>query len=561
MEYTVGSYLAKRLEQMEIEHYFVVPGDFNLMLLDELLKNENLKQIGCCNELNASYAAEGYARVKGAGALVITFNVGAFSAINGIAGAYAERLPVIFISGGFNTNDPIQGNIPHHTLDIKNLNYQYEMIKKITCDAVQIMHEKDAPHLIDRVIFNVLRHRLPGYIEIPCNIANVHCPEPAPLESLFSPLETDPHALKSAVNAASSLIENSNSPVLLAGPHLRSHGAINAFKELAKSLGCAVAVQPSAKSFFPETDPQFIGIYWGEVSSPGCQEIVESADLIIAGGPVYTDYSTVGWTAIPEEDKTINVRPSRVVFHDLEYSGVQLTDFLKELSKKVKQNKDSLEKFNQTKHQKKPIKSDNPEAPLTRLEMIRQIQDLIDSKSTLFVESGDSWFNTVYMDLPEGAKYEIEMQWGSIGWSVPAAFGYTLGNGSNGHVLALIGDGSFQFTAQEVSTMIRCHQAPILFIVNNRGYVVESEIHEGPYNYIKNWDYAGLVDVLNADEGNGLGFTAKTNDQLAEAIEKAKNHHEGPVLIECQIDHDDVSPELAKWGEKVSAANSRPPIR
>ncbi len=202
MDYTVGSYLAKRLEQMGIEHYFVVPGDFNLMLLDELLKNQNLKQIGCCNELNASYAAEGYARIKGAGAIVITFNVGAFSAINGIAGAYAERMPVIFISGGFNTNDLIQGNIPHHTLDIKDLNYQYEMIQKITCDAAQIMHEKDAPHLIDRVICNALKHRLPGYIEIPCNIANAPCPEPAPLESLFSHLETDSKALQSAVNTA-----------------------------------------------------------------------------------------------------------------------------------------------------------------------------------------------------------------------------------------------------------------------------------------------------------------------------------------------------------------------
>lgn len=250
MEYTVGSYLAKRLEQMGIEHYFVVPGDFNLMLLDELLKNDNLNQIGSSNELNASYAAEGYARIKGAGAIVITFNVGAFSAINGIAGAYAERLPVIFISGGFNTNDPVQGKTPHHTLGIKDLNYQYEMIQKITCDAVQIIHEKDAPHLIDRVICNALKNRMPAYIEIPCNIADAPCPEPSPLESLVSHIETDNEAIKSAVDLANDLIEESNSPVLLAGPHLRTHGAINEFKELAESLGCAVAVQPMPKAFF-----------------------------------------------------------------------------------------------------------------------------------------------------------------------------------------------------------------------------------------------------------------------------------------------------------------------
>ncbi|MGZ7209714.1 MAG: thiamine pyrophosphate-dependent enzyme, partial [Methanobacterium sp.] len=202
----------------------------------------------------------------------------------------------------------------------------------------------------------------------------------------------------------------------------------------------------------------------------------------------------------------------------------------------------------------------DPEVQLSRMEMVRQIQELIDSKSTLFVESGDSWFNTMYMNIPEGARYEIEMQWGSIGWSVPAIFGYSLGNTPDGRVLGLIGDGSFQFTAQEVANMIRYNQDPILFIVNNHGYVVESVIHEGPYNYIKNWDYAGIIDVFNADEGHGIGFTAKTGNELAEAIKKAKNHHKGPVLIECQIPHDDTSPELSKWGKKVAEANKRPPL-
>lgn len=559
MEYTVGSYLAKRLEQMGIEHYFVVPGDFNLMLLDELLKNDNLKQIGSSNELNASYAAEGYARVKGAGAIVITFNVGAFSAINGIAGAYAERLPIIFISGGFNTNDPVQGKTPHHTLDIKDLNYQYEMIQKITCDAAQIIHEKDAPHLIDRVICNALKHRMPGYIEIPCNIADAPCTEPSPLESLFSPLKTDVKALESAVDSAAELIKNSEAPVLLAGPHLRAHDAIDAFKELAEALKCAVALQPSAKSFFPEDHPQFIGVYWGEVSSEGCQEIVEDSDLIIACGPVYTDYSTVGWTAIPEESKTINIRPSRIIFPDSEHTGVQIADFMNALARKVKENKSSLEKFNLSRYQEEPIEHEL-DAPLTRVEMINQILELIDSNSTLFVESGDSWFNTMYMNLPEGAKYEIEMQWGSIGWSVPAIFGYSLGNTPEGRVLGLIGDGSFQFTAQEVANMIRYNQNPILFIVNNHGYVVESVIHEGPYNYIKNWNYAGLMEIFNAEDGQGLGLRAKTGYELAESIKKAKNHVEGPVLIECQIDHDDTSPELGKWGSKVAEANKRPPV-
>lgn len=561
MGYTVGSYLAKRLEQIGIKHHFIVPGDFNLILLDELLKNKNLEQVGCCNELNAAYAAEGYARAKGAGAVIVTFNVGAFSAINGIAGAYAERLPVIFVSGGYNTNDPNAGHIPHHTLGIKDLNYQYEMVSKVTCDSAQILHEKDAPYLIDRVILNALRYRLPGYIEIPCNVADAPCPDPTPFETLFKPGASDPGALQSAVGAAADTINNSNAPILLAGPNLRAYGAIDAFRELAEAIGCAVAVQPSAKSFFPENHPQFIGIYWGSVSSPGCEEMVDWADLIIAAGTVYTDYTTVGWTAQPSDEKTIHAEPNRVRSLNSDHTGLELADFLSVLAKKVKNNDSSLTKFNRTRRDQEPIKRADPEEPLTRMEMIRQIQNLLSSKTTLFVESGDSWFNGMFMELPEDAHFEIEMQWGSIGWSVASTFGYALAVESDQQVLSLIGDGSFQLTAQEVANMIRYElDNVILFIVNNHGYVVESEIHEGPYNYFKNWDYAGLIKVLNAEDGRGLGLTAKTGGELSEAIEKAKDHNGGAVLIECQIDHEDCSRELLEWGTKVGISNQRPPM-
>jgi Pyruvate decarboxylase and related thiamine pyrophosphate-requiring enzymes len=561
MEYTVGSYLAKRFEQMGIEHNFIVPGDLNLVLLDELLKNKNIEQVGCCNELNASYAAEGYARAKGAGAVVTTFNVGAFSAINGVAGAYAERLPVIFVSGSYNTNDPQEGHIPHHSLGIRDLNYQYEMVSKVTCDAAQIIHQKDAPYLIDRVILNSLEHSLPGYIEIPCNIADAACPDPVPFETLFKSPASDPNVLQTAVDSAVNEINNADNPILIAGPNLRAYCGIDAFKELAESLGCAVAVQPSAKGFFPENHPQFIGIYWGSVSSPGCEEIVDWADLIIAAGAVYTDYTTVGWTAIPPEDKTINIEPNRVSFPNHDYNGLKLDDFLEGMAKKVKKNNSSLKSFNRTRRDQKPIKPAGLDEPLTRMEMVRQIQNLLSPKTTLFVESGDSWFNGMFMELPENAGFEIEMQWGSIGWSVASTFGYALAVEPDQQVLSLIGDGSFQFTAQEVANMIRYElDNVILFIVNNRGYVVESEIHEGPYNYFKNWDYAGLIKVLNADDGYGLGLTARTGGELAEAIGKAKAHEGGSVLIECQIEHEDCSRELLEWGSKVSLANKRPPM-
>ncbi|MFC4535258.1 alpha-keto acid decarboxylase family protein [Sphaerisporangium dianthi] len=570
-DFTVGNHLATRFEEIGLKHYFVVPGDYNLVLLDELLCNKDVEQVGCCNELDAAYAAEGYARANGCGALVTTFNVGAFSALNGVAGAYAERLPVIFVSAGPNTNDLNSGRLLHHTLGTHDLSYQYEMFRHVTCAAVRVLHADDAPHLIDHAITTALRERKPAYIEIACNLADAPSPVPAPFgtmtsrssrSSLFSGRDGDSPALTAAVDRAVSALSDAGRPLLLAGSHLRAFGALDAFRELAEALGCGVAVMPDAKGFFPETHPQYVGIYWGGVSTPGCEPIVDWADLILAAGPVFTDYTTVGWTAMPSRDRLIDAQPFYVRLPDAECTDVALADFLSGVAKKIHPNRTTLEQYRRVmagpRGEAEAHGSDGA-ATLTRAELWRQIENELDGRTTLLVETSDSWLNGVHTHLPEGARFEIEMQWGSIGWAVPAAFGYAMGLEPGRRLVSVIGDGSFQLTAQEVANMIRYGQNTLMFLVNNRGYVVESEIHDGPYNYIKNWDYAGFVSALNAEDGKGLGLKAATAGELTSAIEKAHRHNGGPVLIECQIQHDDCSRELLKWGAKVAHANARPP--
>ena len=561
---TVGTYLARRFVDVGLRHYFMVPGDYNMVLLDELLRNKHLEQVGCCNELNAAYAAEGYARANGIGALVVTFNVGALSALNGVAGAYAERLPVIFVSAGCNTNDPVANHLVHHSLGTHDLSYQYEMLKQVTCAAVRILHAEDAPGLIDHALRAALRERKPAYIEIACNLSTAPCAEPPPFETVSTSEPSNASALAAAVNASATLLDGARRPLVLAGPLLRPYGAIDAFRGLAEALGCAVAVMPSAKGFFPENHPQFIGVYWGGVSSPGCEPIVDWADMVLAAGPMFTDYTTVGWTAVPAHERLIAAGPRSVRFPQAEYTDVALADFLSALARKVRKNDATLVQYRREAERvpagAKTPGADGGDAPLTRLELFRQIERALDEKTTLLVETGDSWFNGMYLQLPGGARFEIEMQWGSIGWAVPASFGYAMGLDADRRLVSVIGDGSFQLTAQEVANMIRHGQKNIIFLVNNRGYVIESEIHDGPYNYIKNWDYAGLIAPWNAEDGHGLGLKATTSAELARAIESAREHEGGPVLIECQIAHDDCSPQLLKWGTRVALANERPPL-
>lgn len=558
MTYTVGSYLAARLSQIGLKHHFAVAGDFNLVLLDQLLTNKDLEQVYCCNELNCGYSAEGYARACGAAAALVTFSVGGLSAINAIAGAYAENLPVILVSGAPNTNDRATEHLIHHTLATHDWSYQWEIAKKLTCAAVAITSAADAPHQIDYAIRSALREKKPAYIEIACNIAAAPCAAPGPVSALIAEEPSDAESLEGAIAAASNFLQGKQKPVLLIGSKLRAARAEKQAIELADALGCAVTVMAAAKSFFPEDHPQFAGIYWGEISSPGAREIVDWADAVVCVGTIFNDYSTVGWTAMPSGGSVLTADQNRVYLDGYDFGRIHLRDFLAGLARKLQKREATAVEFKRIRAEPRPESRARPEAKLVRAEIVRQIQSLLTADTTVIAETGDSWFNGVALKLPGGARFEVEMQWGSIGWSVPATFGYAVG-APNRRIIAMIGDGSFQLTAQEVAQMIRRKLPVIIFLINNHGYTIEVEIHDGPYNNIKNWDYAGLITAFNAEDGRGRGIRVTNGGELAAAIEVALANHEGPTLIECIIDRDDCSADLISWGRLVAIANARPP--
>jgi pyruvate decarboxylase len=558
MTYTVGSYLARRLQQIGLKHHFAVAGDFNLVLLDQLLTVKELEQVYCCNELNCGYSAEGYARACGAAAAVVTFSVGGLSAINAIGGAYAENLPVILVSGAPNSNDRATEHLIHHTLATHDWSYQFEIAKKLTCAAVSINSAIDAPHQIDHAIRSALREKKPAYIEIACNVASAPCAGPGPVSSILSDVPSDPETLRAAIAVAAEFLQAKRKPILLIGSKLRAAGAERQAIEFAEALGCAVTVMAAAKSFFPEDHPQFAGIYWGEVSAPGAREIFDWADSVLCIGTIFNDYSTVGWTAMPSGAGVLTADPQRVYLDGQDFGSIHLRDFLAGLASKVQKRPATLVEYQRIRPQPQTEQPAKPDAKLKRTEIFRQVQGLLNADTTVIAETGDSWFNGMALKLPAGARFEIEMQWGSIGWAVPATFGYAVG-APNRRIIALIGDGSFQLTAQEVAQMIRRKLPVIIFLINNHGYTIEVEIHDGPYNNIKNWDYAGLIGAFNAEDGRGRGLRATNGKELEEAIKVAVANHDGPTLIECVIDRDDCSADLISWGRQVAKANARPP--
>ena len=552
---TVGTYLASRLEQAGVRDYFVVPGDFNLILLDQILENPRLRMINCCNELNAGYAADGYARSNGVAAMVLTYSVGGLSALNAVACAYAEDLPVIVVVGGINSDSEWQDKIIHHALGEVRYDYQREIYAHVTAGAFSVRHAADAPAMIDGAIDLALRRRKPVMLEIACNLASMPVPAPRPRRFGAAPA-SDPAALADAADHAADLLNKASRPVLVSGSKLRPPASREAFLKLADAAGYAVASVPAGKGMFPETHPAYVGIYWGPVSWPGVASVVESADAYLFAGTLLSDYATTGFTAMIDPKKLLLALPGEVRLPGATYAGVQLADFLGALAGRVRRNDASLVEFARGKMREEPP-ADAPGNTLTIAEVSRQIHDALGRDTALLVETGNSWFHGLRMRLPEGCRFEIQFQAGSIGWSVPATLGYEMGFTTPTRVIAMIGDGSFQVTAQEVSTMIRYGMRPIIILVNNRGYIIEDAIHQGPYNKIKNWDYAGLMKDWTNDEGRGLGLHAKSAGELTAALTRATTH-DGPCLIEVAIDPQDCSVDMREWGTRVAAANGRP---
>jgi pyruvate decarboxylase len=551
---TVGGYLAQRLRQHGLERYFAIPGDYNLALLDEFVDTPGLEAVYCCNELNAGYAADGYARATGLSALLVTFNAGAFSAINAIAGAYAESLPVVFISGGPNTNSLAERETLHHTINGPHYDYQRRMIAEVTVADEVLTSAAEAPHQIDRALEHCLRERKPVYIEVAANLAAAQVPMP-----IGDPPDrehhTDPTALAAACDRAAELLNGAVKPVLVAGSQLRSWGAIKAFERLAQASGYAVAVMPDAKGMVSEQLDNYIGTYWGSVGTPGVASIVESADWCLFAGPIFSDYTTVGHSALIRRDKLIDAGPLEVTMPNSTFDHVRLADFLDGLAERIKPNPMSLKAYQRIKPRRAIHEAPDPDSPLTNRHVRDRLDTLLSSSTTLLAETGDSWFNALKTKLPEGCGFEIQMKYGSIGWSVGATLGYSIG--SDRRVVALIGDGSFQMTAQELSTIARYKTNPIIVLVNNGGYTIEVEIHDGPYNVIQNWDYCGFAEAVGP---GGQIWTAKatTVGEYDAILEQAKDH-DGPVLLEVVIDRDDCTRELLEWGSRVATNNSRPP--
>ncbi|WP_409300831.1 alpha-keto acid decarboxylase family protein [Peribacillus sp. SCS-155] len=514
-EKTLGEFLLDCLKQEEVTDIFGVPGDYNFSLLDTIERYEGVRFINGVNELNAGYAADGYARLRGMGALITTFGVGEMSACNAIAGAYSENVPVIHIVGSPKLVEQNEKKLLHHTLmdgDYDVFRKTYENITAYTA----VLTPENAELEIPNALYVAKQKKKPVYLVVAIDL--VTKPIVRHNRNLPKPSETNEKSLNAAFSHAQQILNKAESTVILVDTKAMRYRLQAQIEQLAEKMNVPVSSLFQGKGGFDESHPLYIGMYSGAFGNDKVRNIVEDADCVITVGLVWSDVNSSKSTANLNTANMINIQPHSVKIGEALYPDVLAEDILNEIIDcGYRQDNSQYEiEF--------PYETmiGSPDEPLTAASYYPRFQNMLAEEDIIVVETGSFSYGMSQVRLPKGADYIVQGGWQSIGYSVPATFGACMAAGAR-RALLFTGDGSLQLTVQEISSMLKNGCTPIIFILNNQGFTIEKYLNvqteDQKYNQISNWDYTKLTEVFADD-----AYTAsvQTNNELDLAIEQAE---------------------------------------
>lgn len=536
MSYTVADYLLDRFTEAGITHLFGVPGDYNLQFLDNVINNPTLAWVGCANELNAAYAADGYARCCGAAAVLTTFGVGELSAINGIAGSYAEYLPVIHVVGAPCLGAQQRGELMHHTLGDGDFRHFARMAQEVTVAQASLTVE-NACYEIDRVLQQALTQRRPGYLLLPSDVSQALATRPTkPL--LISHQPTDPGLLAEFRACAQERLAESRSVALLADFLALRFGQQKALQHWMDDTPMPHATLLMGKGLFDEGQQGFVGTYSAAASDATVIEAIETAELVICVGVKFTDTLTAGFTQHFTLQQSIDIQPNATRIGERWFSGITMAEAVSVLHQLCKHQVSGWPVSNQ----KPPALPEASWGKLDQHAFWQSIQKFLRAGDIVLADQGTAAFGAATLTLPAGVTFISQPLWGSIGYTLPAAFGAQTAC-PNRRVVLLVGDGSAQLTIQEIGSMMRDGQRPVIFLLNNDGYTVERAIHgaEQRYNDIASWSWTQIPQAMNI-HNPAQCWRVTEQVQLEEVMQKAALA-ERLTLVEVVLPKQDI-PEL-----------------
>lgn len=551
MKMTIGDFLFLRLKQMGIAHIFGVPGDFNLQLLEQLADCEGLAFVGNCNELNAAYAADGYARMNGVSALLTTYGVGDLSAVCGIAGACAEHVPVVFLSG----TPPLQameGRLRvHHSLAEGNFDNVRNCLKEFTVANTRLT-PYNAVEELDRALLACWREKMPVYIQVPSNITYLEVEVPEERLSLALPA-SDHERLESAAVRIARLIAQAKKPALLVDMDADRSAITEGLAALVKKCRMPYAAFRTGKALLSETHPLFKGVFNGKASTPGVNEMVQASDCLIATAPCFMEASPMVAPGQLPVEADVYIRGFSVTVQGEVYEGVTASELLARLIELV---------------EAKPAAAISPVNPtalpamqagraLTHEYLWRRMEGFFREADIVIAENGTSNIALTDVRLPESSSYISQNIWGSIGYTLPALLGAQMAQPARRSVL-FIGDGSLQLTVQELSTILRQKLKPIIFVLNNSGYTIERYIWgmNAEFNEIVDWQYTQLPGVF-MPEAQVFTATVRTEDELESVLAQAESA-DTACFIELCLDAFDAPQGLKSFGPMIAEMDYGP---
>lgn len=533
---SIGQYLIRRLTDYGVGHVFGLPGDYVLAFYS-MLEHSRLDLISCTREDCAGFAADAYARVHGMGAVCVTYGVGGLSLANSVAGAYAEQSPVVVISGATGLKERTDNPLLHHR--VRGWNTQLDVFDKLCAASIELSDPATAYRDIDYALDTAHRMKRPVYLELPRDMVDV-VPEQS---RSFEPkaLVSDPAVLAEAIREAVARIEAAERPVIVAGVELHRYGLQAETLAFAENAGIPIAASMLAKSVISEVHPLYIGLYEGAMGRAEVSRFVEDSDCVILLGTMLTDVNLGIFTAKLDLAQSILATSEELRISHHHFHHVLLEDFIKGLAAARPQARpQSLPPGPAA--ARGPFQL-APDQPITTTRLVRRLDESLDDKTLVIADVGDSLFASSELVIQGQTEFLSPAYYTSMGFAVPAALGAKMAR-PDLKVVALVGDGAFQMTGMELSTIVK-HQLPMTVIVlDNGGYGTERLIHEGSFNDINPWQYQMLPEVL----GSGTGYEVRTEGEFSLALDKALADDTGLSLIRVHIGAADHSLTLDRLG-------------
>ena len=537
---TIGGYLIERLHEMGVDHVFGIPGDY-ILTLYKMLEESPIELVGMTREDSAGFAADAYARIRGLGCLCVTYCVGGLSACNSVAGAYAEKSPVVVLSGSPGMGERDRNPLLHHK--VKDFSTQFEVFEKITVASAVLDDPLTAFAQIDRVLAAAVRYKRPVYLEIPRDLVTAAPVVPHRPPAGLPP--SDPSALREAIEEASALLKAAKRPMILADVEIHRFGLQDDLIALAEGAGLPIATTILGKSVISEGHPLFVGVYEGAMGRAEVAECVEGADCLLMLGCFLTDINLGIFTAELDLSKCIDATSEDLRIRHHHYKEVRLDDFIRGLSA---QNLGLARPLVPPRPPgANPPWVTRPDAAMTSARLFARINRMLGEEMIVIADIGDSLFGSADLHMTRKTDFISPAYYTSMGFAVPAAVGAGMANREH-RALVIVGDGAFQMTGMELSTIARQGLNPIVIVLNNHGYTTERFILEGTFNDIHDWKFHKIPEVLGA----GIGIEVRTEGELDAAIERSLANTTSFSLINVHLDPMDRSPALERLASRLA---------